>query len=150
TKGDGEAAADLNLIQGRVVMNHKDMLDGYGESDKSAAPVRLTQGGGDRTHLVIAHNTFVAGKVRGDGVTRAEFNSCCGTNAVDWRAVHHQDIVNKTVSAYWSARPDLVVHQVDAATVSRVAIGRVPLAVNYRVWHARVTACETRTVVIRP
>src|SRR5262249_60198611 len=122
------------------VGNHKEGLHGGGQSRKSAVPVGLTQRGSDGADLVVAHNAFVARKVCGDSVTRAELDACRRTGTVNRRAVHHEDVVNKTVSTYRSARPNLVVDEVDAATVGRFAVGRVPLAVNDRVWDARVTS----------
>src|SRR5439155_8101368 len=144
-----EAATDLNLVERRVVVNHKDVLDGCGERGKSAIPVGLTQSGRNGADLVVAHDAFIARKVGGDGVTRAELDACRRADAVNRRAVHHEDIVNKTVSAYRSARPNLVIDEVDAAAVRRVAVGRVPLAVNDCIWDAGVAASEGRTVVVR-
>src|SRR5881398_3797170 len=42
-----------------------------------------------------------------------------------------------------------VIRQVDAAAVGRVAVERVPLAVNDCIWDAGVAASEGRTVVVR-
>src|SRR5213594_2518578 len=42
-----------------------------------------------------------------------------------------------------------VIRQVDAAAVGRVAVERVPLAVNDCIWDAGVAASEGRTLVIR-
>src|ERR1044071_10001920 len=44
---------------------------------------------------------------------------------------------------------DFVICQVDAATVGRVAVESVPLAINDCIWDTGVAASESRTPVIR-
>src|SRR5216684_552882 len=126
-------------------MDHIDVLDSRWQGDKAAHAIGLTCLRSDGADLVIAHNAFVARGAGRDPVRRSKLYACRRSRRHGyWRAVHHQLVGVRTVCV---TNTGIVVNQINAAAVRRIAVSRIPLAVNDRVGHARITASEADATI---